>query len=737
MIQPVLRSSFVFFLLVVAPMFCGDYASASGQARWSAGTTPQLVFSSYLGGSTPCASCTSADTFSQNIATDASGNIYVTGATTVSDLPVLNASQQTPAEGSTMSAFVAKYDPAGNLIWCTYLGGNNNSMGVGIAAMPDGGVAVAGLTTSAKPASFPTMNAYQSQVAGKSDYFVAVFAPGGPMVYSTYLGGSEAEGTPEPNTFAYDSNNGNNVAVDEQGLVYVTGTTASSDFPVTSKNAVQPSLSGGKDAFLTIIDPTKSGAESLVYSSFLGGTGDDKGHGVAVNSTGGIIVLVGFTSSTDFPVTGNGYRNTPAATNYTSNGYVAQFTSSRPGEQSSQYTNSYCTYLGGQTVLARDDAYGVTLDPQGLILVTGRTQSADFPMNGSTVPSIYNSAPYLAQGSSNDEPYLVKIDSTLPGAASLVYATFLGAGSTNGTGGAFCTSVAVDSKGTAYVGGETNNAAGIQYAYSSTPIEAPTQFPYTADALFTALQGDFDAILMKISPDGTTLAYSTYIGGTDGDRTYGLAIDPTDNIVQTGPTYSSDFPLKNAAQSWPGNTGGLNAFVLKFSLYPTLTVTKSGSGTGKIASPLFDIDCGPKCRAGFDRNERVTLTPIPDNGSVFTSWTGACKGQGQCSVLMKEDITVGAVFETGSCRYSIVPKRRTLLSRGGEVTVWVAARDFSYCPAPGVLNHTDWVTYTETPFTGNRGSIKLAIPRCDDPGGRSGTLTIGGNTLSITQRGKP
>jgi hypothetical protein len=464
-----------------------------------------------------------------------------------------------------MSAFVAKYDPTGNLLWCTYLGGNQQSMGVGIAAMPAGGVAVAGLTTSDTSVPFPTMNPYQPQLAGKSDYFVTVFDGSGNMLYSTYLGGSGAEGTPQPNTFDYDSNNGNNVAVDAQGLVYVTGITSSSDFPVTPENAVQPQIAGGKDAFLSIIDPGKSGGDSLVYSSFLGGTGDDKGHGVAVNSTGSLITLVGFTASLDFPTTTNGYRSGAPANGFSSNGYVAQFTSSQPGQQSSQYTKNYCTYLGGKTDTARDDAYGVAMDPQGLILVTGRTQSADFPMNDSSVPSIFNSAPYLAQSSSNDEPYLVKINPSISGTASLAYATFLGGGSTNGTGGAFCTSVAVDSKGTAYVGGETDNTGVFLYTYSPTAVTAPTQFPHTADALFTSLQGNFDAILMQISPDGTTLGYSTYIGGTEGDRTYGLAVDSTGNVVQTGPTYSSDFPLKNPAQTWPGNAGGLNAFVAKFA----------------------------------------------------------------------------------------------------------------------------------------------------------------------------
>ena len=106
-----------------------------------------------------------------------------------------------------------------------------------------------------------------------------------------------------------------------------------------------------------------------------------------------------------------------------------------------------------------------------------------------------------------------------------------------------------------------------QYVPSGHPVEAPQEFPYTPDALLTALQGSWDAICMQIAPDGATLGYSTYLGGIDSDRTYGLAVDPADNVVLAGLTFSADFPLRNPAQTWPGNTGCQNAFVTKFSAH--------------------------------------------------------------------------------------------------------------------------------------------------------------------------
>ncbi len=574
MIPRVICNPVVRLLMVITAILGYAHSSAHAQEKRIAGlVTPNLIFSTYLGGKTPCKSCNGvAHTFAQNAAADWEGNTYVTGATTVSDLPVLNAWQKQPATGSTTSAFVAKYSPAGKLLWCTYLGGNNQSVGVGAAVMPDGGVAVAGLTNSDAKGPFPTMNSFQAEYnGGGSDYFVTVFDRSGKVRYSTYLGGSGVEGTPGA-IFNDDANNGNNIAADAQGLVYVTGVTNSGGgsnaikFPVTP-NAIQEDLGGSKgktDAFLSILDPHKSGQDSLVYSSFLGGDDDDKGHAVTVNARGNLITVVGYTKSSDFPTTANAYRSYPAPSGFTSNGFVAQFRSSRPGYSSSQYTARYSTYLGADSNEARDDTYGVALDPWGLIVVTGRTQSADFPMN-LNAPSIYNSAPYLEPGKSNDEPYLVKIDPSLKGAASLAYSTFLGGGSTTGGGGAWCTSVAVDFEGMAYVGGETSDTKGIEYTPSSHPVEAPQEFPYTEDALFTAPQGSTDVLFMQITPRGSMLHYSTFFGGTDNDRTYGLAVDPAGHPVLTGLTFSSDFPLKNPAQTWPGNTGDQNAFVARFS----------------------------------------------------------------------------------------------------------------------------------------------------------------------------
>jgi hypothetical protein len=550
------------FLLAALIIVCGVHHPAvcaqSAPSRW------RLAFSTYLGGSTPCVMGGAPLTFAQNAASDAQGDTYVTGATQVSDLPIRNAFQAAPAAGSAMSAFVAKYDPAGQLLWCTFLGGDNQSMGIGAAATPTGGVAVVGLTSSDATGPFPSKNAFQAANNGESDYFVAVFDADGALLYSTYLGGSGVEGAPQPNTFTDDSNNGDSVAVDAAGLIYVTGVTDSGDdkavaFPTTA-NAIQKTLAGGKDAFLAIIDPTRSGSDSLTYSSFLGGSGDDKGHSVAVEASGSRIAVAGLTSSRDFPTTSNALRHKAPPIGFISNGFVTWIASSQPGASSSQYAMPYSTYLGADASDARDDVYGIALDPKGRIVATGRTQSKDFPMTSGGA-AVFNSAPYLEAGVSGDEPYVVKIDPSLDGEASLAYATFLGGGSQNDQWGSFATSIGIDAKGTVYVAGET---CAPGHAYDPADRTAPQTFPYTPTALFPALQGSWDVLFMRIEADGASLGYSTHLGGTGGDRAYGLAVDPAGNVAVAGLTFSDDYPLHHPAQTWPGNTGNQNAFVTRF-----------------------------------------------------------------------------------------------------------------------------------------------------------------------------
>ncbi|MGA2373811.1 MAG: SBBP repeat-containing protein [Candidatus Korobacteraceae bacterium] len=548
-------------LLLIGALAASVGSHAQSQPSWQAQGKPSLIFSTTLGGLN--CNCDNPRTFAQNTGSDAEGNTFVTGASRVTDLPVLHAFQPQPASGASMTAFVAKLDPSGKLLWLTYLGGNNQTMGEGLAVLPDGGVAVDGITNSDDSEPFPTLNAFQNKFAGGgADYFLSVFDKDGNLLYSTYFGGSGTEGS----GFVDNNSNGNNLTADAHGLVYLVGTTYSADLPVTA-NAIQPDLKGDSDAIVAIFDPSKSGADSLIYSSFLGGHDDEKGHGAAVDASGELITAVGYTNSDDFPTTHNAYRRHAPPPGWVSNGFVAQFTSSNPGDPTSEYKFRYSTYLGGNTDHAREDTYGVAVDQNGIIAVTGRTVSPDFP---TTWLSVYRSAPYLGLDKSNDQPYMVKIDPSREKKASLIYGTYLGGGAPNEialAGGGFGTSIGVDSHGNVYLAGETSSY-GIEYQDidGTANLVAPIKYPYTWDALIPAFQGGSqDAMFMQIPPSGAWLAYSTYLGGSGDDRAYGLAVDPDGNVVVTGVTSSPDFPLKNPAQVFPHVPGQQNAFITKFS----------------------------------------------------------------------------------------------------------------------------------------------------------------------------
>src|SRR6266849_713130 len=218
---------------------------------------PLLSYSTYLGGS--------GDDVGNAIAVDSSGNAYVTGFTGSTNFPTKSPTQS--ASGGGFDAFVAKLDPTGStLFYSTFLGGSADDAGNAIAVDGSGNAYVTGVTRST---NFPTKNALQSAVGGASDAFVAKLDPtGSTLVYSTFLGGSAADG-------------GNAIAVDSSGNAYATGNTLSTNFP--TKNPLQPASGGVKDAFVAKLDPTGS---TLIYSTFLGGSAQDSGSAIAVDSSG-------------------------------------------------------------------------------------------------------------------------------------------------------------------------------------------------------------------------------------------------------------------------------------------------------------------------------------------------------------------------------------------------------------------------------------------------------------------
>jgi hypothetical protein len=326
---------------------------------------PVLSYSTYLGGSGP-----EYTQDSNAIAVDSSGNAYVTGYTASTNFPGVNPIQSTYGGGGALiqgDAFIAKLNAAGTaLVYSTYLGGSDGDFGVAIALDSSGSAYVAGATSST---NFPvTSGSFQTTFGGgtRQDGFVAKLSPAGSaLVYSTYLGGSSGD-------YAHG------IAVDSVGNAYVTGFTSSTNFPGAGSSSIQPALHGFNDAFVAKLNATGT---ALVYSTYLGGTGQENPGTITVDSSGNAYVT-GTTYSSDFPVTAGAFQSTF--------GGIANAFVTKVNAQGTAL--AYSTYLGGNN---GDFGVAIAVDSSGNAYVAGDAQSTNFPVTSGAIQSALNGGPPL------------------------------------------------------------------------------------------------------------------------------------------------------------------------------------------------------------------------------------------------------------------------------------------------------------------------------------------------------
>ena len=456
---------------------------------------PVVSYSTYLGG-------TSEDR-GNAIAVDSAGNVYVSGYTNSTNFPTKNAFDSTP---NFTDVFVTKLNAAASgsasLVYSTYLGGNSNDFGYGIAVDKFGNAYVTGETRST---DFPTQNAFDNKNRIVKAFVTKLNASGNSLLYSTYLGGDSL-------------NYGYGIAVDKSGNAYVTGHSNSGDFPI--KNGFDRTQNNG-DAFMTKLNPTASGSASLVYSTLLGGASNDFGKAIAVDSKG-YAYVTGYTDSTDFP-TKNAFSS--KRTGPFSDAFVTKLNPAASGSASLVYS----TYLGGSH---QDYGNGIAVDSKGNAYVTGRTQSTDFP----TKNFYKTSGGYI-------DPFVTKVNAT---GNTLLYSTYLGGKNID-----YANAIALDSKGYVYVTGQTE----------STDFPIKNAFDGTlAGSSYDA----FVMKLNPAASGAPSLVNSSYLGGSGHDYGYGIAVDSRGNTYVTGETRSTDFPKKNAYDSTLG--GSFNdAFVTKIA----------------------------------------------------------------------------------------------------------------------------------------------------------------------------
>ncbi|MCC7551872.1 MAG: SBBP repeat-containing protein [Methanobacterium sp.] len=351
--------------------------------------------------------------------------------------------------------------------------------------------------------------------------------PNNPFLeYSTYLGGN-----------LFDKGRG--LAVDNEGNIYIAGQAQSTDFPTTSE-AYQKNNAGSADVFVAKFKSTGE----IIYCTLVGGTGADTANSLAIDSEGNAYVT-GFTSSTDFPTTAGAYQTTKIGAQ---DAFV--FALNPTGT-----ALLYSTYLGG-TIVNR--GWSIAVDSAGCAYVTGITNSPDFLTTDGAYQTT-KSGPTWNIGDAYDQVYQDSFDGFIaklnPTGTALLYSTFLGGSSTEQI-----FSIAVDSAGCAYVLGD----------YTSS-----LDFPTTEGAFQRTFGGGAcDTFVAKLNPNGTSLVYSTYLGGLGDDHGEVLAVDSAGYAYITGQTVSEDFPVTdNAFQKIYKGIGcdalGGDAFVAKLNLNGT------------------------------------------------------------------------------------------------------------------------------------------------------------------------
>jgi len=572
---------------------------------------PVLSYSTYLGGSGVEGAAGSV-----SIAVDASGNAYVASGTSSLNFPVTTGAFQTTFGGAPTvcpqawacgDAVVAKIDLTGStLLYSTYLGGSGDDYAYGLAVDSVGNAYVTGVTSSG---NFPTTaGAFQTAPGGGYDIFVTKLnATGSGLIYSTYLGGKYDETVQA-------------LAIDSSGDAYVAGGSSSPYFPTTS-GAYDTTFSSEKAAALAcgssetpepcpyaIVTELNPAGAGLIYSTFLGGSGDDAAYGLAVDSSGAAYVA-GATSSTDFPTLGAyqsslraGLCGTAPSTWQCPNTFLTKLNAAGSGLV-------YSTYLGGS---GNEYPLSVAVDSSGSAYVVGLTASNDFP----TTPAAFQTkfaGPYVPGcfvWSGCDDAFVSKIDTTKTGPSSLVYSTYLG-----GTGSDGGSGIAVDSSGNAYVTGSTNS----------------TDFP-VVDAPQPANAGGSDVFVTELSPDGTRLISSTYLGGSGDEIGDSIAVDSSGNVYVGGWTESANFPTTPGSVQ-PMSGGARDLFMAKI-----LTSLEVSAGT--LTFPLTDVGS----------------TTSPQTLTLTNTGTGP----------MSVNITTSPGFsETNNCP--------TTLAVGASCTIWITS----------------------------------------------------------------
>lgn len=453
------------------------------------------------------------------------------------------------------------------------------------------------------------------------------------LTYSTFVGGTSADVITA-------------TTVDTDGFIWVAGYTNSRDFPIKDDSAVDTSP-GNTDIFVAKLDPAKSGSDSLLYTTYIGGSGADEPRRIAFRN--GNLYIAGNTTSTNFPVLGNSIQGDNKGESDT---FVIYLNTRVPGKEVLWYS----TYVGGALA---DIAQDMFVDAAGVVYVTGYTLSVDFPTAGNPVQT-------LSRG--GQEAFFYKLDPGSPSSSAFNYSTYFGGSSTDAGYG-----ITVDAAGLVYIAGSTTsndfaitigdqdrdkrgdgfiarfdvNKPGLdgltlaRYVGGATSLDVivgirlaaanvcvagytlSTDLPVSGGAPQSSLAGGVDAFVSCFDlsqPFENQLTFSTYLGGSQDDVAYAMTSDSQGRLYVAGYTFSKDFPMKTPTQEV--NRGFVNSFItridpaansadrISFSSYV-------GGNFGDFAYDIYVDPAGTKLYlAGSTSSKNFPLTTSAASGSL-------------------------------------------------------------------------------------------------------------------------
>jgi hypothetical protein len=550
-------------------------------SRRSLTIDPVLNFSTYVGG--PGYDAINA------LTVDWEGNIYVAGVTSSSSL--LSGTQTVRA---TREVWVAKLTSSGTqLLYLVYIGGSGNDSGMGIAVDSSGSAYVTGMTASM---DFPTtLGAFSTHSAGAQEAFVVKFGPAGQFEYSTYLGGGSDAG------FA--------IAVDSTGAVYVAGQTGSVSFPTTA-GTIQLSYMGGlSDCFVSKLS---AAGNSLLYSTYLGGSALDLCTGIAIDASRDAYVT-GTTYSTNFPI----HMALQSNLMGTASAFVAEI---NPTGSALLYS----TYVGGSVV---DNSNAIAVDSFGSAYIAGSTSSPDFPTTAGAAQRVLAGL------------YNAFVSKLTPGGHGLTYSTLIG-----GSGSDSAAAIAIDASGQAVVGGLTTSP----------------NFPI-ANAIQAAFRLTRDAFATVVSAGGSSLVFSSYFGGSGDNRGFAVAALPPNSLALGGMTDSATFPTTAALQnSFGGNYDGFALSTQYEGVQPValafFTLTPCRIADTRVGSGFSGAFGAPSLAAGVARSFPIQASSC-DVPAVAQAYSF------NITVVPKGLLDYLTAWPTGQT----IPVVSTLNSVGGEI----------------------------------------------------------------------